>query len=949
MTGEQKLVSLTGSTQSQQQQAAFHAAGIGTWNVDLKNGRCWWDACCQELFGVPDSGADVATQTILDLLHPDDRLWIQDALRKLLSGTVERPYEVVFRLCAQASGQLRRLRAKGRAYYGPEGSIERLSGIVDAVSPQNFVLPGAAELQFEQLVEQAPVAMALFNGPDFRVSLANERMLALWNRTREEVTTQPLLTIFPELKKQGMEPLLAAVCDTGQPFVARELLLRLERDGQGYSVYLDLTCEPFFGLDKTITGVSIVCIDVTEQVQNRRQQQQLALLVENAPEIMTVSALDGQVQFINDYALALFGVSRADVAGKSIRYFYPPEEQGRLETEIIPRVIAGQWTGTTWFWRPKTEERFPVAAQVYLLTDSTTGQPYAIAGVFRDLSTELEAQQALQKSELFARSVIEQSPVAKAVFVGEELRLQFVNARMMNVLGLEGPVIGKTFGEAIPELAQNQMMASLQTVYRSGVSRYLRERKYDVVEEGQAKENYYNLMFQPLRDSTGAVYGIVNSAVDVTEQVLARQQLEAAQEELLQTTQRLILALDAGLLGSYELDLTTGDMACTARCKANYGLPPEATLNFPDLLRTILPDDLPQMEAAVAEACETMQTYQAEYRVIWPDGTLHWIKAAGLPIQVVDGQPTRMVGVTQEITAQRELQLALEQQVQRRTEELESMNEELATMNEELTSVNAEFISMNEKLAEVNRNLTRSNENLEQFAYIASHDLQEPLRKIQQFGDLLKTRYASTTGDELAYLERMQGAANRMSILIKDLLTFSRISTRQVTTEPVMLRQVIADTLDNVSVAIDETNARIDVAELPIVPGDASQLRQLFQNLISNALKFRRTDGSGKSIAPHIRVQASALRVGELPVSLNPTRHATVYYRIDITDNGIGFDEKYVDRIFQVFQRLHGRNEFAGTGVGLAICQKVAANHGGAITATSRPGEGATFSVYLPR
>ncbi|QKZ14072.1 PAS domain S-box protein [Spirosoma sp. KUDC1026] len=948
MTDEQKRVSLTSSTQNPHQQAALHAAGIGTWEADLKTGQCWWDPCCRELLGTPSSEAYVGTETVLALLDPEDRFRVQDALQKPEAGESEKPYEIIFRLNTQP-GAVRRLRAKGRAYYNSEGILERLSGIIDAVATQSPFLPGAAELQFQQLVEQAPVAMALFNGPDFRVSLVNGRMLALWDRTRDKVIAQPLLDIFPELRKQGMGPVLTSVCETGQPFVARELMLKLERDGQICTIYLDLTCEPFIGLDKTITGVSIVCIDVTEQVLNRRQQQQLALLVENAPEIMTVSGLDGQVQFINDYALALFGVSRDDVVGKSIRYFYPPEEQIRLETEIIPRVIAGQWTGTTWFWRPKTEERFPVAAQVYLLTDSTTGQPYAIAGVFRDLRTELEAQEALQKSELFARTVIEQSPVAKAVFVGEELRLQFVNARMMDMLGLEGPVIGKTFGEAIPELAQQHDMTSLQKVYNSGVSRYLRERKYAVLRGGEIQDNYYNLMFQPLRDSAGTVYGVVNSAVDVTEQVLARQHLEVAQEELLQTTQRLIMALDAGLLGSYELNLTTGDMACTARCKANYGLLPDATLNFPDLLSMVLPEDLPQMQEAVSEACETMQTYHAEYRVNWPDGSLHWIKATGLPVQVVDGQPTRMVGVTQEITAQRELQLALEQQVQRRTEELASINEELATMNEELTSINAEFIATNEKLGEVNRNLTRSNENLEQFAYIASHDLQEPLRKIQQFGDLLKTRYASTTGDELAYLERMQGAANRMSILIKDLLTFSRISTRQATTEPVALRQVVTDTLDNVSVAIEETNARIDVSELPIVPGDASQLRQLFQNLISNALKFRQTDPFGKTIAPHIQIQASALRIDELPGSVSPVRHTAVYYRIDVIDNGIGFDEKYVDRIFQVFQRLHGRNEFAGTGVGLAICQKVVANHGGAITATSRPGQGATFSVYLPR
>jgi PAS domain S-box-containing protein len=949
MTGEQNRISLTRSNQNSQQQVALNAAGLGTWEIDLRNGQCWWDICCRELFGVPTSDAYVNTETVMDLLHPEDRTRIQELLQKPLPGAAEQSYDVVFRLDNQLGEQTRRLRAKGRVYCNSEGTIERLSGIVDAVAAQNSNSSGVAELQFQQLVEQAPVAMALFKGADFRVSLANERMLTLWNRSYEDVVNQPLLDLFPGIKKQGIEAFLTSVRETGQPFVARELLIQLERGNQACAIYLDLTCEPFFGLNKTITGVSVVCIDVTDQVLNRRQQQQLALLVENAPEIMTVSGLDGQVQFINDYALNLFGVSRDDVNGKSIRYFYPPEEQIRLETEIIPRVVAGQWTGITRFWRPKTEERFPVAAQIYLLTDSTTGHPYAIAGIFRDLRAEQEAQQALQKSELFARSVIEQSPVAKAVFVGEDLRLQFVNARMMDLLGLEGSVIGKTFDEVVPELAQNQSLASLRAVYRSGVGRYLRERKHVVIQEGMRQENYYNLTFQPLRDSEGAVYGIVSSAVDVTEQVVARQQLEDAQEELLQTTQRLILALDAGRLGSYELDLTTGQMTCTARCKANFGLPPEATLNFPDLLAMILPEDVGQMEEAVNQACETMQTYQAEYRVTWPDGALHWIKATGLPIQVVDGQPTRMVGVTQEITAQRELQLALEQQVQLRTEELESINEELATMNEELTNVNAEFLLVNERMAETNRNLTRSNENLEQFAYVASHDLQEPLRKIQQFGDLLKTRYTNSTGEELAYLERMQGAANRMSILIKDLLTFSRISTRQATNDPVPLRQVVTETLENVSVAIEETNAQIDVSELPIVQGDASQLRQLFQNLISNALKFRKTDASGEEVAPHVRIEASTVRADEVPASVNPVRHAGSYYRIDVIDNGIGFEEKYVDRIFQVFQRLHGRNEFAGTGVGLAICQKVVANHGGAITASSRPGEGATFSVYLPK
>ena len=189
----------------------------------------------------------------------------------------------------------------------------------------------------------------------------------------------------------------------------------------------------------------------------------------------------------------------------------------------------------------------------------------------------------------------------------------------------------------------------------------------------------------------------------------------------------------------------------------------------------------------------------------------------------------------------------------------------------------------------------------------------------------------------------MQAAATRMSTLIKDLLTFSRISTRQETITPVPLSQLIRSVLTDLDLTIQESGAGIDVDPLPTVTGNLSQLGQLFQNLVSNALKFHRTN-----VAPLIQIRAHTVVATALPPTIKPSRLATAYYRIDVIDNGIGFEQKYVDRIFQVFQRLHNKNQYAGTGIGLAICEKVAANHGGAITAHSEVGKGATFSVYLP-
>ena len=253
-----------------------------------------------------------------------------------------------------------------------------------------------------------------------------------------------------------------------------------------------------------------------------------------------------------------------------------------------------------------------------------------------------------------------------------------------------------------------------------------------------------------------------------------------------------------------------------------------------------------------------------------------------------------------------------------------------------------------QQLKQANADLLRSNDSLQQFASVASHDLQEPLRKVQAFGDLLKSQYGDQLGEGMAYLDRMQAAASRMSMLIKDLLSFARLSTHPETKGKVTLAAVIQTVVADLDLVIAETGAQVTVNDLPTVEGDRSQLEQLFQNLLSNGLKFRQMDQAGVPVTPQLQIIAHSVPYTDLPPSVKPTQKTAFYYRIDVSDNGIGFDEKYLDRIFQVFQRLHTKNKFSGTGIGLAICQKVAENHGGVITARSQPGKGSTFSVYLP-
>lgn len=235
-----------------------------------------------------------------------------------------------------------------------------------------------------------------------------------------------------------------------------------------------------------------------------------------------------------------------------------------------------------------------------------------------------------------------------------------------------------------------------------------------------------------------------------------------------------------------------------------------------------------------------------------------------------------------------------------------------------------------EELARQAAELARSNEELTQFAYVASHDLEEPLRKIVAFGDRLKTHSGPNLDQQgRDYLERMQNAALRMGQLIESLLELSRVTTKGGKFETADLNVIVSEVLADLEARIEQTGGRVEVEQLPTLIADRSQARSMFQNLIGNALKFHK-----ENEPPVVRVSSQRGENGD--------------WEIHVMDNGIGFEEKRADQIFVPFHRLHGRETYEGAGLGLAICQKIVTRHGGRITAHSRPGIGSDFVVTLP-
>jgi PAS domain S-box-containing protein len=377
-------------------------------------------------------------------------------------------------------------------------------------------------------------------------------------------------------------------------------------------------------------------------------------------------------------------------------------------------------------------------------------------------------------------------------------------------------------------------------------------------------------------------------------------QLQQVQQALQSSEERYALAVVGANDGIWDWDLLSNNVYFSPRWKKILGY---AETEFEQSLEAWFkhqhPQDIPALRAAIEAHLQGQTTYlEHEHRMIHKDGTERWVMCRGSAVRDSEGTPYRMAGSLTDISDRK----AADQMLARQTEEL-----------------------------------ARSNQELEQFAYIASHDLQEPLRKIEAFGDRLKRKY-ETTLDEQGhdYLARMQNAAGRMRTLIQDLLAFSRVTTQSRGFAPLALSTLLQDVLGDLEVRIQETHAQVTVGSMPTLEADALQMRQLFQNLIGNALKFQQPD-----VTPTVSIQC------EMESSVEP-HQAQSFCRITVSDNGIGFDEKYLDRIFKVFQRLHGRNEYEGTGIGLAVCTKIAERHGGQLTAKSVPGQGATFIVSLP-
>ena len=718
------------------------------------------------------------------------------------------------------------------------------------------------------------------------VSFLNPAAAALTGWQSEDAFGHPILSVFRIINEKTRKPaenIIDRVLRDGCIVNLANHTALIARDGR--EIPIEDSAAPIKDSTGKVIGVVLVFHDVTERRRAREalreSEERLRLFIGHAPA--SLAMFDREMRYfsasrrwLTDYNLEqtdLTGLSHYEVFPEIPEYWKEVHRRGlagevvRADADRFDRADGSvQWL--RWEVRPWYDAAGDVGGIVIFSEDIT------------------ERQQLLEKAESLARFPDENpNPVLRISSDGKLLYANRSSATLLKSLGCKP---GAT-------LSDDWKQHALQT-FSSGCSKEM---------ELTCEEVVYSLLLVPVGD-----LGYLNIyGRDITDRKLAmaallesRAKLEAALASM--TDAVFISDAEGRFIDFNDAFATFHRFRSKDECSKTFA-------EYPDILDVFMAngEPAPLDQWAVRRALRGETVTNAEYRLRRKDTGETWVGSYSFgPIRDKDGRIVGSVVAGRDIT------------------EHKRMEAELRKSRDGLE------LRVQERTAELNRymaKLEQSNQALQDFAAIASHDLQEPLRKVTAFGNMLKQKYGGSLEDHgRDYLERILNANRRMQSLLTALLEYSRLSTRAEPFVKVELTKTIREVLSDLEVRIEKTGGEVRVGELPAIQADPTQMRQLFQNLIGNALKFHKK--------------------GEKPLVTIRSSTDAQMIRIVVEDNGIGFGEQYLERIFAPFQRLHSRSEYEGTGMGLAICKKIVERHDWNITAKSTPGAGAMFIIELP-
>lgn len=512
-------------------------------------------------------------------------------------------------------------------------------------------------------------------------------------------------------------------------------------------------------------------------------------------------------------------------------------------------------------------------------------KPFSAKELLVRVANHIRINHVRRQTEQQFYQLLMQAPALINVFIGPDHRFVLFHPRNKDILG-DVDYTGMPLRETLPELEWQGIFDTFDKVYSTGISVEENERAVYVRGVNNVmQERYFNFVYKPWHALNGNIMGVMNFAVDVTETVISRKKIEESEQRF-----RLLAETLPQLI--WVMDSEGQPVYTSSRWREYTGIDPEPG----SWEKIVHPNDIAAVNEAWERSKKTLRPYRTEVRLRNRNGRYRWFSGQGEPILQENGEIDRWIGAFTDIHDQKEIEASLERLVAERTLELK-----------------------------------RSNESLQQFAHVASHDLKEPVRKIKTFSSRLQHEYGGELPEKgRQFLDKIHAATDRMYDMIEGVLNYSTINAQDQPAAPVDLNEVIANIEADLELAMQQKKAVIVKDILPSIEGAGVLLYQLFYNLVGNSLKF-----ASEERAPVITIRYSDDRDGK-------------FAKIEVSDNGIGFAPEYARKIFNTFSRLNPKDKYEGTGLGLALCKKIAERHHGSIQARGVEQEGATFTILLP-